>query len=322
MGHLDVVKYLLQQKARIDLPENDFPLHLACGNGEVEIVRELLRFGADIQAFNSRFMTPLAVAIGREKILVVKELLSLGADIEIGTINDSISPLCLSVLSGNKEITLLLLNKSAKMSTYEIWKVKESMTDDDITETKKQMIGEVLEMIEDERRHQVRRAHFDSFINRFIESKKFVKLIYSTCFPSEEAQVVSSPEIGWPKADSIVTKYYFDEVFFYVHLFVAQVLRESQNKQNCDIKYFFSTENDKCSTLMTILTTHMFSYLQPFPVNLCPHCSQKGKFRCSRCKRVFFCSSACQKKGIRFVIIIITFIYTNYFRLVESQAYL
>ena len=299
MGHLDIVKYLLQQRARVDLPENDFPLHLACGNGEVEIVRELLRFGADAQAFDSRFMTPLAVAISRQKILVVKELLSLGANIEIGTYNDSISPLCLSALIGNKEIALLLLNKGAKISTYEMWKVKESTIEDENTEAKKQTIGEVLEMIEDESRHRVRRAHFDSFINRFIESKKFVKLIYSACFPSKDL-VVSSPEIGWHSADLIVIKYYFDEIFFYVHLFVAQVLRKSQNKQSCDIKDFFSNENDKCSTLMTILTTHMFSYLQPFAVNLCPHCSQKGKFRCARCKRVFFCSSSCQKKGIQY----------------------
>lgn len=304
MGHLDIVKYLLENGARVDLPTNYNPLHFACSTGQVEMVKGLLRFGADIQSFDSSLesishigsTTPLGIAILRQKVLVVKELLSQNANIEIGSAR--FSPLILSALIGNKEICQILLNKRAIIDNYEISKVQQEILSNlDSNAGGMQELNEVLNIIEGESRHRVRRTHFDSFINLHIESKKFVKLIYSTCYPSGDS-LVATPEIGWTRAEKYCNKYFFDETFYFVHLFVAQVLRKSENKESCSIKEFLSKRSNKCSTLMAVLTSHLFSYLQPLPMNLCPHCSKNGILRCSRCKQVFFCSSTCQKKGI------------------------
>lgn len=305
MGHVDIAQYLLENGARVDLPTNYNPLNFACSTGQVEMVKVLLRFGADIQSFDSSLAsishigstTPLGIAILRQKVLVVKELLSQNANIEIGSVK--FSPLILSALIGNKEICQILLNKRAIIDNYEISKVQQEILSEqnDSNADGIQGMNEVLNIIEGEKRHRVRRTHFDSFINRHIESKKFVKLIYSTCYPSGDS-LVATPEIGWSRADKVLNKYFFDETFYFVHLFVAQVLRKSENKESCSIKEFLSRRNNKCSTLMTVLTSHLSSYLQPLPMNLCPQCSKNGILRCSRCKQVFFCSSTCQKKGI------------------------
>ena len=50
-GHLEVVKYLVENKANIHA-KNDYALRLASGNGHLEVVKYLVENGANIHAKN------------------------------------------------------------------------------------------------------------------------------------------------------------------------------------------------------------------------------------------------------------------------------
>ena len=66
MGHLEIVKMLLKKGANVDAM--DFlgftPIHLACGHGHNLIVEELLQYGADIESLHGHWTknTPLLTA--------------------------------------------------------------------------------------------------------------------------------------------------------------------------------------------------------------------------------------------------------------------
>ncbi|EKM57797.1 uncharacterized protein PHACADRAFT_90075, partial [Phanerochaete carnosa HHB-10118-sp] len=60
-GSLEIVRYLLDQKAQVDLPDNSgwTALHIASSAGHEDIVRELLGAGADVKKPNDKGLTPL-----------------------------------------------------------------------------------------------------------------------------------------------------------------------------------------------------------------------------------------------------------------------
>ena len=64
LGHVDIVRALLEQGARVDAPDahGRTALMLAADNGEVEVVRLLAEKGANLNATNDRGQTALAIA--------------------------------------------------------------------------------------------------------------------------------------------------------------------------------------------------------------------------------------------------------------------
>jgi ankyrin repeat protein/Mg2+ and Co2+ transporter CorA len=79
-GHTDLVKLLLEHKAKVD-PQcngNFTPLHLACGCGTDadEIVNHLLERGAAIESQTEEKMTPLHIAAAHGQLAVVRALLA------------------------------------------------------------------------------------------------------------------------------------------------------------------------------------------------------------------------------------------------------
>ena len=64
LGHLDIVRALLEQGARVDAPDahGRTALMAAADNGEVEVVRLLAEKGANLNATNDRGQTALAIA--------------------------------------------------------------------------------------------------------------------------------------------------------------------------------------------------------------------------------------------------------------------
>ncbi|KIP08030.1 hypothetical protein PHLGIDRAFT_55637, partial [Phlebiopsis gigantea 11061_1 CR5-6] len=60
-GDLDIVRYLLDQKAEVDVQDNASwtALHIASSAGHEDIVRELLGAGADVKKANNRGLTAL-----------------------------------------------------------------------------------------------------------------------------------------------------------------------------------------------------------------------------------------------------------------------
>ncbi len=76
-GHLDVVKYLLEQGADIHI-DDDFPLIEASAYGYLEVVKYLVSQGANIHAQDDDAMI---IAIIRGHLEIVKYLVSQGANI-------------------------------------------------------------------------------------------------------------------------------------------------------------------------------------------------------------------------------------------------
>jgi len=161
-------------------------------------------------------------------------------------------------------------------------------------------------MIFDKKEHRQKRTIFDSFINHYIEYQPYINNIYNQCYPTGNIQV-DKPLVGWIKAQAIRDKYYLDDVFFHLHMYVANVVMKSVKKYNdTDTGITISTSicNDHFAnssnttfTLMKVLTDRLKDYLKPKKIELCYkiYCSNEGIERCSRCRTVYYCSLECQK---------------------------
>ena len=161
-------------------------------------------------------------------------------------------------------------------------------------------------MIFAEVEHRRKRTIFDSFINYHIQYQPYISNIYTRCYPIDSIQV-AKPPVGWIRAEAIRDKYYFDEVFFHLHMYVANVvMRSVQNYNGTDTaiaistsicKEHFANSSNKTFTLMKVLTDRLKEYLKPKKIELCYnlYCSKEGIVRCSRCRTVYYCSLGCQK---------------------------
>ncbi len=87
-------------------------LHIAAKNGEIEVVKSLLRDGADIDAKHRSGETPLYMAAlcGGEE--VVKFLVMKGADIEAED-TDGYTPLMCASVAGKWNISVFLIGEGA-----------------------------------------------------------------------------------------------------------------------------------------------------------------------------------------------------------------
>ena len=116
-------------------------------------------------------------------------------------------------------------------------------------------------MILAEIEHRRKRAAFDAFIIRHIEYPPYINRIYSLCYPSGNL-IVAAPSIGWPRAQSISNKYYFDEVFHYLHMHVAKVCTHASTNTTSSLTQL-AADSDATSTLMTVLVDRLTMYLKP-----------------------------------------------------------
>ncbi|KAJ3490854.1 hypothetical protein NLI96_g1136 [Meripilus lineatus] len=82
-GSLEIVRYLLDQKAQVDVPDQSgwTPLHIAVSAGHEDIVRELVGAGSDIKKTNDKGLTPLHYAASKSRVDIGKLLVARGADI-------------------------------------------------------------------------------------------------------------------------------------------------------------------------------------------------------------------------------------------------
>ena len=84
LGHLEVVKELIRRGAniheQIECNQKTSPLHVAISYGKIEVVKELLRLGVDFNLEDEYYGTPLNVAAVDGYLEIVKLLLELGAN--------------------------------------------------------------------------------------------------------------------------------------------------------------------------------------------------------------------------------------------------
>ena len=120
-GELEIVRELLANGADINATYSKERTAIAYGRtallwaiekGELEIVRELLASGADIKATDNTGITALHWAIEKGELEIVRELLASGADIK-ATDNTGITALHMATEEGNVEIVQLLIASGA-----------------------------------------------------------------------------------------------------------------------------------------------------------------------------------------------------------------
>jgi len=115
-GKVDVVRNLLGSGVNINAKDNgnETALYYAAGNGHDEVVKILLERGVALDESNDEGWTALHYAAERGQKTIVKLLLDGGANIDL-TDAESWTPLHLAARNGHEQIVRLLLNKNANI---------------------------------------------------------------------------------------------------------------------------------------------------------------------------------------------------------------
>ena len=265
-GRIRCVKLLLKKGIDIEGRTNigSTALHLAAYNGHRHVVAVLLDRGAEIDSKNTLGSTALHLAANNNHINVANLLLNRGASIDSMTYG-GITALHRAANFGKGQILNLLLKRGAMIeSNLDAYAPFEGEDDDEEREDCRPSIVAEIE-------HRQRRAIFDSFITYHIEYQPYINDIYSICYPSGDTRI-AEPTIGWARAEEVRNKFYFDEVFFYLHLHIAMVLTKKgpKNKiitrlssKKCTSITQLARNNDDTSTLMTVLQDRLKLYLKP-----------------------------------------------------------
>jgi ankyrin repeat protein len=109
------VKVLLKAGADVNARNHilgDTALLAASANGHLEVMKELLRHGADVDAKDRAGMTSLMRAASVGHVDVLKALLAAGADVNAGS-NGGDTPLMYAVMSGSVDAVRVILNAGA-----------------------------------------------------------------------------------------------------------------------------------------------------------------------------------------------------------------
>jgi ankyrin repeat protein len=86
---------------------------------DVEVVRELLNHGANVNTADKDCVTPLSVASQNGHVEVVRELLNHGANVNTAD-NDGVTPLLVESQNGHVEVMRELVNHGANVNTA-VW---------------------------------------------------------------------------------------------------------------------------------------------------------------------------------------------------------
>ena len=177
-------------------------------------------------------------------------VLARGADINSRN-NDNQTALHYAAHNGSEACVSLLLKKGAAI-------------DDDIDSYKPHTYRPFTDcrpLIVAQIEHRRMRAAFDIFNHHHIEYQPYIDSIYTCCYPTGDL-IVAAPVISWHEAQRISNKYYFDGVFYYLHMHVAKVCTQSSSNTTSSITQL-ATTSDATSTLMTVLVDRLTMYLKP-----------------------------------------------------------
>ncbi|XP_016091491.1 ankyrin-3-like [Sinocyclocheilus grahami] len=114
-GHVDVVAELLKLCANVDAAtkKGNTALHIASLAGQTEVVRELVTNGANVNAQSQNGFTPLYMAAQENHQDVVRFLLENNSSQSIAT-EDGFTPLAVALQQGHDQVVSLLLENDTK----------------------------------------------------------------------------------------------------------------------------------------------------------------------------------------------------------------
>ncbi|KAJ8966249.1 hypothetical protein NQ314_003664 [Rhamnusium bicolor] len=123
-GNIDMVEYLMTTLGKeLSVNQNDAccfsPLHMAAANGDIEMLRWLLRRGANVNAVGGRQrQNALHVAARSAHLTIIRILVEAGADINAVDVEER-SILTLAVRQSNEEAVRYLVKSGARVNHEE-----------------------------------------------------------------------------------------------------------------------------------------------------------------------------------------------------------
>ncbi|XP_047464408.1 ankyrin-3-like isoform X9 [Mugil cephalus] len=115
-GHVEVVAELIKQGANVDAAtkqKGNTALHIASLAGQTDVVKELVTHGANVNAQSQNGFTPLYMAAQENHMDVVQFLLDNGSSQSIAT-EDGFTPLAVALQQGHDQVVSLLLENDTK----------------------------------------------------------------------------------------------------------------------------------------------------------------------------------------------------------------
>ena len=224
-------------------------LQAAARNGSLDCLSYLLDVGVNVNVNSASYgCTPLHEACYSNHTNCVRELILRGADVNEVDFNGC-SLLSLAAHYGRTKICRMLLDNQADINGD----IDKYLPLPGYSDCRPMILAET--------EHRCKRATFDSFIDHHIEYPPYKYRIYSRCYPHGNIKI-AKPPVGWSRAEAVRNKYYFDEIFFYLHLNVAKIITNSTSDHYCNITAL-AVNSDATSTLMTVLVDRLKLYLKP-----------------------------------------------------------
>ena len=115
--NIEIVKQIInEQTVREKDKENNTPLHIAAGSGNIDLVQLVCQYDVDVNAVNKHGETPLLLAVQAGNIDVVRFLYERGANVEIAN-EAGETPLYKAVERNFIDVATYLLEKGADVNT-------------------------------------------------------------------------------------------------------------------------------------------------------------------------------------------------------------
>lgn len=114
------LEWLKAAKPDVNAPDDESgatALTVACRAGQLNVVRELLRYGASIDQIGAKGFTPMGAAVFGGHELIVMELLRKGARLDASGVTGQ-TPLHLAVATGQPRLVALLLKNGADWQAW------------------------------------------------------------------------------------------------------------------------------------------------------------------------------------------------------------
>jgi len=246
-------------------------LMIAAMYNRKDMVRLLLQHGADTSLICGEGRTAISYAAGNGCATITKVLLDHKADMNMKC-RIKWSPLSYASHDGRSSCVSILLRYGCEIEDLNEFKnilqfyVPLQFEQPYIVKDCVPLIRKEFNRRIKLKEESTKRECFNDFLENFIEYDSYKAIIYEKCFPTVPLNAIT-PSIGWSETEALLTKYYFDEIFFLIHFNIAICYTNNKPGANTilmsESKEYLANNNNKTSLLMSILTNRLILMLMP-----------------------------------------------------------